>query len=389
MIIDKKTIARRRGIAGIIATVLLFAMVFSVGTSYFLFVNSNNLLYSQVASNRNSAVQSGLSEDAVLSTSTTTTSYIQFKVENAGGISVNVSSFFVLDSNGGLEFCQHGSASPCPSLPFVVSAGATSSQVSTGIKYASPTTYIIKLVTQRGNIFTATYPPTSTSLAAQAISSGAIGDLYLNFHSYTFYDLTTTSCPAAGTQLGTTGNYSSGECFSNTAGSSAFVVSHSDANKIGFSVQVTNLNNQSYDIILDQFSLLYQVLQGPNAKGTYYAWYIASVANYNGQDVVRQMFSPYVLTYNHPTTVYFVGSACIAAYSGPTSSTCTTMSPSTAQTSSCNQLGNACTTAGGYVSTVFIISHGWEQLPPVNIATLTYSASNYGQNSPYVSSLYN
>jgi flagellin-like protein len=388
MIIDKKDIARRRGIAGIIATVLLFAMVFSVGTSYFLFVNSNNLLYSQAASNRNSAVQKALSENAVISTSTSG-SVIQFTVQNTGGISLNISSIFVLASTGALTFCQHGSASPCPSLPFVVSVGATSSQVSTGVTYTSPTTYTIKLVTQRGDVFTATYPPTSTTLAAKAISSGAIGDLYLNFHSYKYYDLTTTGCPAAGTQLGTTGNYSSGECFTSTTGSSAFVIPSSDSNKIGFSVQVTNLNNQSYDIVLDQFSLLYQVLQGPNAKGTYYAWYIASVATYNGQDVVRQKFSPYVLTYNDPTTVYFVGAQCTTAYSGPTSGACVTMSTSNVQASACNQLGNSCTSGGGYVSTVFIISHGWELLPPVNVATLTYATSNYGQNSPYVSSLYN
>ena len=390
MIIDKKSLARRRGISGIIAAVMLFAMLFSVGTSYFLFVNSSNLLYNQAASARNSATQNALAESAVVSASVASgTSVITFTVDNTGGVSLNVTSFFLTSSGNSLEFCQHGSPSPCPTLPVVVSVGATSNAISTGTTYKSPTTYTLRVVTQRGNVFTTTYPPTATSLAAQALSSGAIGDLYLNFHSYKYYDLTTTGCPSSGTQLGTTGNYSSGVCLSSTKGNTAFVIPHSDSSNIGFSVQMTDLNNQSYDIILDQFSLLYQVLQGPNAKGTYYAWYVSSVATYSGQDVILQEFNPYILTYNQPVTVYFVGSGCTTASAGPTSSTCTNLSSSGVQPSSCKQLGQSCTASGGYVSTVFIISHGWEATPPIDLSSLTYSNSNYGQNSPYVSSLYN
>jgi flagellin-like protein len=388
MELDRSKSKKRRAISGIIAAVILFAMLFTVGTSYFLFVNSNNLLYSKASVASANALQGRLSENVLL-TASAPNNKIAFTVNNIGGLAVNVTAVYVTNSTGYiLAFFKIGTPGITPTLPIAVNIGTVSSVINTGVSYTSGKNYVIKILTQRGSTFSTTYPPTATTLAAQALSSGAIGDLYLNFHSYTYYDLTTTSCPTAGTQLGTTGMLSSGVCFSSTTGNSAFVIPHADANNIGFSVQVTDLNNQSYDIILDQFSLLYQVLQGPNAKGTYYAWYIASVVNYNGQDVVTQQFSPYVLTYNNPTTVYFVGSRCISANSGPTSNTCVPMSSSNIQTSPCNQLGNACTSAGGYVSTVFIISHGWEQLPPVNVASLTYTTSNYGQNSPYVSSLY-
>lgn len=386
----------RRGVAGIIATVILFAMMFTVGAGYFLFINNQNQLYSQSLASRGSSIQSGIQENLQLGTSIPG-KILSLKISNVGGISVNVSALVITGTTGAVlgAYTSSSSGSLSPKLPIFLTAGQTSPVLSSGITYTAGSTYTFRVLTQRGDVFTATYPPSSTTLAAQAISSGAIGDLYLNFHSYNYYDLYTSGCPAAGSQLGTTGNYSSGLCLGTQ--DSAFIVPHSDASKMAFSVQVTDLNNQSYDIVMDQFSLLYQVLQGPNAKGTYYAWYIVSVANYNGQEVVRQKYDPYILSYNNPTTIYFVGTNCITAYSGPTSRTCQSLSSSLAQTSSCNQLGNACTSAGGYVSTVFIISHGWEIYPPVVVGSLTYASPappgtfspNYGQNSPYVSSLYN
>jgi len=39
----------RKAIAGIMAAIILFAMLFTVGTTYFLYVNLNNQLYTKGA----------------------------------------------------------------------------------------------------------------------------------------------------------------------------------------------------------------------------------------------------------------------------------------------------------------------------------------------------
>ena len=52
----------RKGVAGIIAAVLLFSMLFTVGTGYFLFVNNANTFYVKQLSDRTSAMQAQLNE---------------------------------------------------------------------------------------------------------------------------------------------------------------------------------------------------------------------------------------------------------------------------------------------------------------------------------------
>ena len=371
-------------------------MLFTIGTEYFIFVNNANTLETQSLVNRGNTIANRLQESLQVSASLNPSGYLRFYINDTGGTAVNVTSMMILNSAGSLLGCYGvgfasglGCGNTAPALPLVANAGSgapATGYLVTGYHYTTGTV-TLKLFGSDGSAYTATYPAAATELAAQALSSGAIGDLYLNFHSYNYYTVSSCSGLSAGTQLGSSGNYSSGLCL--TSETAAFAISHTYAAGIGFSVQVTNLNNQSYDIILDQFSLLYQVLQGPSAKGTYYAWYISSIYNEGGQRVVTEEFNPVVLSHDVPTTLYFVATQCVTSSGGPTSSTCSTFTSQTQQ-SSCQQVPD-CTDHGGYVSTVFIISHGWEMSPPVNLASLTYAGSNppnYGQNSPYVSSLY-
>lgn len=360
MNIDKRTTRKRRGISGIVATVLLFAMLFSVGTSYFLFVNNNDLLYSQAASNRNSAVQSTLAEDATLSTSLNSlTSVITFTIQNVGSVPVNISSFFVTPSSGSLVFCKIGSASPCPTLPIIINSGAGSSLISTGVVYSSPQNYTIKAVTQRGSTFVATYPPTATALAAQALSSGAIGDLYLSFQSYTYYTVYNGgSCP--------TGGVDSGYCL--LQGGKAFSISSaltSSSFNVAFSVSITNYNAQHANIVLDRYTLMSLVPESGKGSLGYIDWYIVS----NSSTAILSSYTPIVLKYDTPVTVVFASAIPLTTGSTYTST-------------NLQATGHM---AAGTTTPVFMVSHGCEN---IGITTCSSASANYGQNSPYVTTLF-
>jgi flagellin-like protein len=358
---------KRRAVSGIIAAVMLFAMLFSVGTSYFLFVNQNNLLYNQAASNRNSAVQSALSEDALLTAAANpSTSVISFTIDNTGGVLINASAFFVTDNTGTVvAYCKHslsGTVGTCPPLPVAVGVGSSSVSISTGVVYSSTKSYTISVVTQSGNVFTATYPPTATSLAAQALSSGAIGDLYLAFQSYHYYHVTSGSgCPS--------GTPYSGYCVTNLG--KAFAISHSlmsSGYDIAFSVTITNFNQEGNNIVLDPYTLMTLVPESGRGSLSYIPWFIVSNKSTGGFNAILSSYTPIVLQYNTPVTVVFASATALAGvgFAG----------------GDLEAVGNI---AAGTTTPIFMVSHGCEA--PA-ITTCEVSSANYGQNSPYVTTLF-
>lgn len=380
MRLDRSVHQRRRAMAGIVATVFMFAMLFTVGASYFLFVNQNNMLYSRAASERATALSSQHGEDLVISGGVdSSTSALTFTAQDLGAATATITGFFVLGSSGNvLAFCQAGTGGSCPTLPFSVNQGSTSGAVATGATYTSPNTYTISVVTQLGNVFSTTYPPTATSLASQALSSGALGDLYLSFNSYTYYSVATTGCP--------TGSGYSSSCLMTSTGDtgSAFAVDHTvTKSAYGFSITVKNLNPSYKDIILDQYTLLYEsFFNGPTHVNDL-PWYISSVGTEsNGLIPIMNDYTPVVLTYDTPTTLYFLSSNCVSYASGGPSggSSCSSFSPTTSQSYQYS---------AGTVATIFILSNGWEYPPGTySLSSLSYQTANYGQNSPYVSTLF-
>ena len=352
MIIDKKQRQKRRAISGIIATVILFAMLFTVGSSYFLYVNQNDMLYSQASSNRASAIVSQQLENIMISTTAPAPANdILFSVNNVGGIGVNITAVYVLNATSGKvhEFFQPGTTGITPALPIAVNVGAVSSAVNTGQLYVGGKNYVIKLVTQRGNTFTATYPPTATTLAAQALSSGAIGDLYLSHSSYSWY---------------TIGSCGTSQCLTKVGKAFAIPYAVATTANIAFSVTVTDLNPNQYPITLDEYTQLYQIVVPVNLKASSYKtnnWYIVSVQNGTYTDMVQNSYSQITLPYNVPDTLFF-GSLNAGSFSA---------------TSALNAVQDT-----GIL--VFILSHGCEPGGGSCIATL----SNYGQNMPYVSTIY-
>ena len=222
-----------------------------------------------------------------------------------------------------------------------------------------------KAITQKGNtrIALLPQPQTSSDLAFQALTSGALGDLYLSFNSYTYYQI--QSC-----------NSSSGYCLA-TPGSLAFTIP-SSLSYVAFSITMTDLNPQHASIVLDQFTLIYQnsFYGDQNLHVNLIPWYVVS----NQSNKLLNTYTPIILNYSVPTTVVFASTTCVNAAAGPNfGSPCTSLKSAGIQSPSMNP---------GTISTVFIMTHGWELAPPFSLSSLSYNSANYGQNLPYVSTLY-
>jgi hypothetical protein len=221
----------------------------------------------------------------------------------------------------------------------------------------------LELFTSNGNVFSATYPLTGVSLAAQALSSGAIGDLYLAFQSYYYYTVTSGGgCP--------TGAPYSGYCL-NLQGK-AFSINSANTGpnyNVAFSIRITDLNQQHSNIVLDPYTLMSLVPESGRGSLSYTNWFIISNLTVSGYRTILSAYTPLVLTYGVPVSVVFAASA--------------------PQTSGINfgisYLQATGTIAAGTTTPVFMVSHGCEGS---GITTCTASASNYGQNSPYVTTLF-
>jgi flagellin-like protein len=344
--LNRKWHRGRRAVSGIIASVILFAMLFSVGTGFFMFVNQNDQLYNFSLVNRANSIQSGIQEDLTVSGSTLSNGNIGLSIANVGGIAVNVTSVLVLNSTRSiLLFLAKAPVSARntvnPALPIAISTGITVSSIDTTQHFTSGKSFVLEVVTQRGSVFSATYPPAANVLAAQALSSGALGDVYITFHSYNFY--TVASCG---------GN----QCLTKVG--PAFAITNAQANlNLAFSLQVTDLNQNQQNITLDKYTSLFQLYapSGGGGRTSNINWYIVS----NTSNTVHP-FTALTLFYNTPVTLVFEANAA----------------------------GGTSPQSPGFSSTpvfVFILMHGCQN---VNQGQCSISASNYGQSVPFVTTVY-
>ena len=334
----------RKGVAGIISAVILFSMLFSVGTGYFLFVNTTNSLYVTSLSDRTSAMQAQLNEDLAVVSAAGSNNHLTLTVTNNAAISTNITGVLLIDPNKVLYTFGVGlSSNTTPPLPIGLSQGG-SATVDTALLVVAGT-YTIKVLTQRGNAFSSTYPPSAVVLASQALGSGAFGDLFIAFHSFTWHKVVTCNVNQKCLQK-------QGSGFAIPAGFTS--------SPIAFSMSVTNLNSFQQNITLDQYTLMTEFVPpvpgfgGGSANS--YAWYIVS-----NSSTVLSAYSKFTLFYNRPVTLVFA------------SSSAGTLVP------------YAPVILSGTITYGFLVSHGCQAIKQSNCQSTT---DNYGQVSPYVSTLY-
>src|SRR2546427_4700265 len=163
-------------------------MIFSVGAGYFMFVINGESQYSQALANRTQGLQSKLVESLKITPASGASNHLVFTATNVGGTAANITDVFVLDPSGvthtyGLGF---GGSNTTPALPGGVTPQMTSASYDTGITIV-PGTYTIKVITHRGNAYTATYPVPPTSFASST------GSLTVDLSSFRWVQLTGTS----------------------------------------------------------------------------------------------------------------------------------------------------------------------------------------------------
>src|SRR2546426_3047655 len=141
-------------------------MLFSVGTGYFLFVNTMNTFYVKSLSDRATAMQAQLSENLQVTPSASALNHLTFTVTNTRGVNANVTNVFILSPTNVLSSLGIGFAlNTSPILPQPLNSGVPSPTFDTGLIIAAGT-YTIKVVTQRGNVFVTTSPPPASTPAA-------------------------------------------------------------------------------------------------------------------------------------------------------------------------------------------------------------------------------
>ncbi len=358
---------KRSATAGIIATIFLFAMLFSVGASYFVFVNTVNQLYVQSQTARASLVLGPLGEALTIS-SLLTGSNIGFTVTNTGATNLNITAIYVLDSSNNVLKCDgrglpSGSCSnSTPALPLAVNIQTTTGTINTGYAYTSGTD-TIKVFTATGGVYSTTYPAPASQNVNNALGSGAIGDLYLKHDSYTYFQV--VRCQGATAWCLVNMGRAYNVPLTTIPGACGPSPLNGTACGFALSVRVTNLNSNGFTIALDQYSLgtLFWPIGSSYRTAT---WFIVS----NSSGVIQSSYTQVSLLYNVPKTLVFASGNCIG--SSPCGSFAVqTMSGSTAPTA-------------GTLAGVNLVTHGCLNVSPCTIPTST----NYGQNSPYVSTLF-
>ncbi len=168
MNVKRESRAKKRAVSGVLSGLLLFSMLFSVGTGFFLFVSSGESQYSHALSNRATNLQSQLAESLAIAPTLGANNHLVFTATNSGGLAANMTDVFVVDPGGVTHTYGVGFGSnTTPALPGGVTPQKTSVSYDTGLTVVAGT-YAIKVITHRGNAFTATYPPAPTNYASSA-----------------------------------------------------------------------------------------------------------------------------------------------------------------------------------------------------------------------------
>ena len=178
----------RRGVAGLVVAVMVFALIFTVGLTYVLYQGQADLTSYQANANYLAVQQMTMQESLAIGAKNSSTGQLTLIVNNTGGIPLSVMSAFVKDSSGSLVSSEvmdlGGSCTPGQAAPLNLNTGGTGSfTISTSCyTYSSGKLIFISLTTSRGNTFTEQFPLNMTYIVTTRSST------------YT----TTLTAPAAG-----------------------------------------------------------------------------------------------------------------------------------------------------------------------------------------------
>lgn len=162
----KRGRSSRRGVSGLLASILLFAMLFTTGAAYVMFVTESQFNLQDAAKDAFERDVERNSETLSVSTSKLADGDLGVSITNTGAVPVQVREILVLDSGGLLvRNIQE------PTLPITLNAQElTATTIDTNVTIGSGATYAARIITERGTLVSAVYPPESAAIKS-AVSS--------------------------------------------------------------------------------------------------------------------------------------------------------------------------------------------------------------------------
>ena len=198
---------RRKGLSGIIAAVILFAMFFTAGTGFFLAVNQFKHTADQANAGRLSSQQQASLENLALSAKVSSTADpwghigdLWLTINNTGGVPSTIVSVFITNSTGRLlsnslvtppsHYLSTDGGVPGVggdlnvTLPLTLNVGASTSKVSgckasvtgcdigiskSSFLYTPHSTVLVSVLTSLGNVFSIPYPTPSLNTLKNVI----------------------------------------------------------------------------------------------------------------------------------------------------------------------------------------------------------------------------
>jgi hypothetical protein len=166
----------RRGLAGVLVLVMVFAMIFTAGVGYLLFQSESSL--TQYQSNlKAGATHAGAQQEDLAFTAAPEKPDNNFlvTVNNTGALPLSVVSIFLKDHTGTVVFkpITLGQPGTTAQGPLNLDVGGVARFTITGYNFTWGTWYYLSLVTSRGNIFTNQAPTSATIFVSTIYTSTA------------------------------------------------------------------------------------------------------------------------------------------------------------------------------------------------------------------------
>jgi hypothetical protein len=184
-----RTSRKRKGLAGLFVALIVFGIIFTVSASYYLFINQTSLAKYQANAGRTDALLQSREERLFVSPVLAGNTLIVSAI-NGGGVPSTITSIYLTDTSANMIsppglMGQSATNFTAAQWPLTLNPGASTLAMSgcvpakTGCSikaslgaysYSAGTTVYINLVTAKGNVFSARFPP----LASNGVSSNPL-----------------------------------------------------------------------------------------------------------------------------------------------------------------------------------------------------------------------
>ncbi|MFQ6134266.1 MAG: hypothetical protein ACE5KU_00435 [Nitrososphaerales archaeon] len=162
----KRGMSSRKGVSGLIAAIILFAMLFTTGAAYIMFVTESQFNLQDATKDAFERDIERKSETLSVETSKLADGDLGVSITNTGAVPVQVEEILVLDSDGLLIKDIRG-----PTLPITLNAQElTATTIDTNVTIESGASYAARIITGRGTLVSTVYPPEAANIKT-AVSS--------------------------------------------------------------------------------------------------------------------------------------------------------------------------------------------------------------------------